>query len=395
MSSNLIPSLRALLMAVATVLAGCAGPMATPPRPPVPQSAPVPPPDEVAFRGSEPNYSIQRVHFGTNRAPTGKTAPAEFFGGERGEKIIYGVCEVSIPRDHRMGELESPSIWRLEFQPDPNKHVVLAKVETQEAAAFFGDLKIRLAEQEGKKKAFVFIHGFNVSFSEAARRTAQINYDLGFAGAPLFFSWPSQAQLLSYREDGNKARWAAPHLEAFLGDLASKLDADEIYVIAHSMGNQPATLALGALFSARPELAARFKEIILMAPDVDAEVFKREIAPPLLSAGRHVTLYASSKDNALKVSKVVNGAQRLGDADPAIVVLPGMESIDASNVDTDLLGHSYYADARSVVSDLFEVIRDKGTAAARSHLEEIVSSIGRFWRFKPIVPVSPAVAKVN
>jgi len=46
------------------------------------------------------------------------------FGAERGE-LTLGVCEVSIPRDHRVGELESQRIWRLQFRADPSKHVAL------------------------------------------------------------------------------------------------------------------------------------------------------------------------------------------------------------------------------------------------------------------------------
>ena len=32
------------------------------------------------------------------------------------------------------------------------------------------------------RKALIFFHGYNVAFEEAARRTAQIVYDLGFVG---------------------------------------------------------------------------------------------------------------------------------------------------------------------------------------------------------------------
>jgi len=42
------------------------------------------------------------------------------------------------------------------------------------------------------------------------------------------------------------------------------------------------------------------------------------------------------------------------------MVIPGVESIDASAVETDLVGHSYYAEARSVLADLFDVVRDIG-----------------------------------
>lgn len=365
------------LSVVVFLVSGCAS---TPPLQKKPTSGRV-------SRGAEPNYSVQRVHFATDRAPTLSQDPAGYFGSGKAELVSYGVCEVSIPRDHRMGELESPSVLRLEFKPDPQKHVVLTKIEKQEAPAFFDEMKLRL-RASGSKKAFIFIHGFNVSFENAARRTAQIDYDLGFNGVPIFFSWPSRAQLSGYREDEVSAKWSEIHLKTFFADLSTRLDANEIYVIAHSMGNRPASRALAALFVERPELAKRFKEIILMAPDIDAEVFKREIAPPLLSSGRHVTLYASSKDTALKISKVINGGQRLGDADPSIVMLNGMESIDASNVETDLIGHAYYADARSVLSDLFEVVRDTGPAASRSHLEEILTVPGRFWRFKPLPALS-------
>ena len=38
----------------------------------------------------------------------------------------------------------------------------------------------------------MFVHGFNVSFADAARRTAQIAYDLAFGG-PGALSWPYSA----------------------------------------------------------------------------------------------------------------------------------------------------------------------------------------------------------
>jgi esterase/lipase superfamily enzyme len=49
------------------------------------------------------------------------------------------------------------------------------------------------------------VHGFNVSFENALRRTAQIAYDLDFDGAPFLFSWPSRDSLLSYASDWQSA----------------------------------------------------------------------------------------------------------------------------------------------------------------------------------------------
>ena len=72
-------------------------------------------------------------------------APAEqdierIYGGDRGE-LELGTCEVSIPKDHRVGELESPTVLRLEFRQDPERHVVLLGVHPESADEFYADLR--------------------------------------------------------------------------------------------------------------------------------------------------------------------------------------------------------------------------------------------------------------
>lgn len=47
----------------------------------------------------------------------------------------------------------------------------------------------------GKAEAFVFVHGFNVPFHEAAKRTAQMAFDMHFEGLPILYSWPSRASI--------------------------------------------------------------------------------------------------------------------------------------------------------------------------------------------------------
>jgi hypothetical protein len=47
-------------------------------------------------------------------------------------------------------------------------------------------------------------------------------------------------------------------------------------------------------------------------------------------------LYASSEDLALVASKSVHGAQRAGDSGPGLVLVPGIETIDATGIDTSL-----------------------------------------------------------
>ena len=74
----------------------------------------------TALEGA-PNHGVMRVYFATNRELSGDRHPARLFGSARGP-LRFGSCEVSIPRDHRLGELESPSLLRLEFRQDPEQH---------------------------------------------------------------------------------------------------------------------------------------------------------------------------------------------------------------------------------------------------------------------------------
>lgn len=329
---------------------------------------------------AEPDYVVVRTFFASDRNLTGKTKPDEMFGVGR-SSLTYGTCEVSIPRDHRMGELEHPSIWRLEFREDPTKHVVLLSTAISSKDQFFADVAARI-RQFKRSSAFLFVHGYNVTFEDAARRTAQISYDLAFEGAPVFYSWPSKGTIPAYTVDEQTIEWAQANLRGFLEDFFTRSDAQSVYLIAHSMGNRALTRAVASLLTDKPALRNRLKEVILTAPDIDADVFKRDIAPALTETGRPVTLYASSEDLALVASKKVHGYPRAGDSGQGLVVVAGIETIDATVTDSGLVGHSYFAETRSVLSDMFYLIRNGQRADQRFGLRGIDTQVGRYWEFK-------------
>ncbi|HMB51713.1 MAG TPA: alpha/beta hydrolase, partial [Thermoanaerobaculia bacterium] len=222
-------------------------------------------------------------------------------------------------------------------------------------------------------------------FEDAARRTAQIAYDLAFPGVPAFYSWPSQDKLspAAYLRDASNAEWTVPHLRHFLEQLAERSGADAIHLIAHSMGNRALTRALEGIAAAMGEQdGPRFREVVLTAPDVDAGVFRQLAAVMRRAAGR-VTLYASSKDRALQASHKLNGFPRAGDAGEDLVVLPDVETVDASLVDTDLVGHFYYGDNRSVLSDVYYLLREGKPPGERFGLHERQVADGPYWVFRP------------
>ncbi|MBM4056223.1 MAG: alpha/beta hydrolase [Planctomycetes bacterium] len=323
---------------------------------------------------------MRRVFYGTDRKASGMTQPKKFYGNERG-KLQLGICEVSIPPDHKMGELESPKWWKLEFSENPNKHVVLLKVQELSKDNFFIELRSHV-DKASDKEAFVFIHGYNVTFEDAARRTAQMSYDMGFSGAPVFYSWPSQGEIADYTVDENTIDWTVPHLKEFLSMVAAESGTQKVHLIAHSMGNRAMTDVLKDFADTYVSgTTPLFNQVVLAAPDIDAEIFKRDIAPRIQKTAERVTLYASSNDKALLLSKSIHGAPRAGDVEGGILIIPGIDTIDASSVDTSLVGHSYYGDNRSIISDMYLLVNLKLPPDKRNLLPKEVEG-GRYWAVK-------------
>ena len=271
------------------------------------------------------------------------------YGGELGTELVVGKCKVSIPDNHQHGELESASLLKLEFAEDPEKHIVLQDTQPLEKSEFLEDLRGTL-DQRGNS-LLVFIHGYNVSFEDAARRTAQMSYDLEFSGAAAFYSWPSQDNWYKYQLDRKNIQLSVKWIREFLTKLANESGAESIHLVAHSMGNVGLTEALANIEMQSKPL---FNQVVLAAPDIDADIFRQNIAPEIVGKAENLTLYTSQSDLALLASRYFNSGKRVGESQ-AGVQFDGIDVIDASAVDTSLLGHNYYGED-SVLTDLRELL---------------------------------------
>lgn len=307
-------------------------------------------------------YSAEEVEYGSHQSPTGK--------------LEYGECEVSIPDTHVMGGMESPSILRFEFRPDPQKHILLWKTTSMEEDAFYEKVSASVAQSD-QKDAFVFIHGYNVSFEDSARRTGQFAYDLKFIGAPILYSWPSNGKFADYMKDENNIIWSTPHFETFLHSLSQRIGAERLHIIAHSMGNRAVCEALRAL-SYDVNLQLKLTHLVLAAPDIDAGTFS-ELAAMLQKHSTRVTLYESRNDKALMASKKLHGNARAGEP---LLVIPGLDTIDASAVDTDFLGHSYWCEEWVVMSDIYSMLDSDQPAARRFGLISKTTAAGEYFEFQ-------------
>lgn len=335
----------------------------------------------------EPGYATVKVFYATDRRPTGNAAPRRFFVNGRDvsadAQLSFGTCDVSIPRDHRMGALEHPSIWKVEFRTNPKKHVALLRIQPLDRDTFYSLVEERLRVSQ-KREAFVFIHGYNVSFEDAVRRTAQIAYDLGFDGTPIAYSWPSHAKAKMYLADEATVEATVPFLAELLTELQRSTGAHVIHIIAHSMGNRALMRAAQSFVTPKRKRGSTWiRQIVLAAPDVDAQVFS-QLASTLRASCERVTLYASSRDLALRASKIAHAYPRAGESGGNIGNLPRIvDRIDASAVDTNLLGHSYYGDNRSVLADIFSLVRDGFSPDKRFGMVRVGMSANAWWAFRP------------
>ena len=116
-----------------------------------------------------------RVLYVTNRVVSGPGRRVEDYSNSVARRdASLGTSIVAIPCDHRIGTLESASIFRFQFHNDPRKHITVLSVAPHNSDQFSKELSSRVASSHGRE-VLVFIHGLNVSFEDSLRRTATVS----------------------------------------------------------------------------------------------------------------------------------------------------------------------------------------------------------------------------
>jgi esterase/lipase superfamily enzyme len=283
------------------------------------------------------------VWFGTNRRCSGRD-----FLGERSENVTYGRCHVFVPEDRAIGSLGRGLIGRIIYG---NNRVRLQDVELLDKSDFWPSLANEVSTLDPcDQSGLVFLHGYNTSFVDAARRTAQLKVDLGQRGPSAFFSWPSLGIGAGYSGDEAAIEGSESAIREFLLDFTQQSRASAVHIIAHFMGNRGLLRAMDAIANAAASAAPiRFGQIFLAAPDVDAQLFSN-LAVAYGRLSTRATLYVTNNDRAIGLSRRLHRFARVGLA-PPVAVVSGIDRIDASHVNLGLLGHSYAAEMRPVLAD--------------------------------------------
>jgi esterase/lipase superfamily enzyme len=287
----------------------------------------------------------------TTRSPEG-AAPGEMFTGNRADAPYFADVAISIPPTHAqaVGDVQ----WPRTPPGDPSTEFVTlyAQVLPREEAIQLFNARMRRTPD---RHVLVFVHGYNTRFEEAVYRFAQIVHDTETTALPVLFTWPSRGRLLSYGYDHESANYSRDALDDLLKALAKDNSVREISILAHSMGNWVTLEAIRQMAIRDKGLPSKLRDVMLAAPDVDFDVFRKQIA----RIGVHpslFTVFVSRNDEALAVSRRFWGGKRLGGVD---LRQEGYEEefrrnditpIDLTNVTSDdFLGHGTFARSPIVV----------------------------------------------
>jgi len=321
------------------------------------------------------------VYYATNRARTGSTYAHEFFGRADSGHLDLGIARVTVPPIHAPGEIEAPSLTHLEFRRDPQKHMVLHEVRPLTGKVYFESIRRTVSRSE-RKELFVYVHGFDNTFEYAVLRCAQLAYDTNFQGAPIVYSWPSAGGgPPTYLRDRRFAQASARHLRHFLDLLAERSGAETIHVIAHSMGNFVLETALAGDDPPRPlPWLDKINQVVLAAADLDERGMTKLAGVLHRVPGRdtpQVTAYSSKSDVALMASYGVHHVAPFGLIVDRVRTLNGIDVVDASDLDIDLIGHAYFAANRLSLQELRFLLLEGWKPPQRKWLKP--SSDGRYW----------------
>ncbi len=278
--------------------------------------------------------------------------------------ITYGVCNVFIPASHKPGSTGTPW-WRRWIRLEADDQLQVHSTHGLPRDVFWAEFASKLHTwwNAGERNAFVLIHGYNVSFDEAAMRAAQIGYDLKIPGEMAFYSWPSQGSAANYPADEATITASFPYIAAFLRELSEQSGAERIHLFVHSMGNRGFLSALERLV-AEDHPTLRLGQVFFCAPDEDVRTFKDK-ATKFPHHFENRTLLVSPDDKAVAVSKWAHKHDRVGIA-PPVTTVAGIETIEVRGFGLLDLGHGYFAAAAPVMQDIREAIETGKRARDRT-----------------------------
>ncbi len=271
---------------------------------------------------------------------------------------------------------------------------------TQQTADSFKQLLIQVADKfptpfglspQFQKHVCLFIHGYNVTWTSAMHTYGNVASKLfdgpDSLGELISFDWPSKGALLGYLPDRAEARRTGDDLTGVLSELydwmshkqaQTAINTDnackaKTSIIAHSMGNYVLENAMNDVWTRknRPLLVSLMQEVLMVAADVDNDLFRSGEAVThgdgegLANLSYRITALYTGRDDVLGTSAGLKhfGKRRLGRAglDRTYPLPDNVWDVDCSTILNPSVGgieiHSeYFSPSEARCYDLMRAI---------------------------------------
>ena len=261
--------------------------------------------------------STFRFFFATNRERAASQGSIDDrFTSERRNSLSFGSFDTRIEASLGLGMIINPSEWFL------NEEIQLLETRDSERDEFVEALR-RSVEASPRRSLLLVVHGFREAFPSALRKTAFLAHVLDIDTPVLVFDWPGNqgSSLRGYRRARGVAQASGEELAELIKLVVEDVGPQRLWLLANSMGGQVvvdafALLAQQADFS---DASTEIENVVLTAPDVDHSKFNQHFKHAIHALADNVTVYVSSNDRALLVSRFINRQTRLGESslDPA------------------------------------------------------------------------------
>ena len=232
----------------------------------------------------------------------------ERFTSAHGGALRFGAFDTEIEPALGLGRWLNASSWFLD------EEIRILRVHALERAALVQQVRDMVAKSP-HRALLLLVHGYRTDFDYALRGTAFLAHILDIDAPVMVFDWPGDQgdSLSGYRRAQQVATASGAELAAVLRLIKREIRPERLWLVANSMGGQVVVDAFSQLY--REAGYGRDREIdavVLTAPDVAHAEFNDQFKRELAALVRKTTVYVSSNDRALLVSRVINRGRRLG-----------------------------------------------------------------------------------
>ncbi|MEM1074183.1 MAG: alpha/beta hydrolase [Pseudomonadota bacterium] len=299
--------------------------------------------------------TTHKVFIATTREDT--EVVGALFSELRADQLGLASVDVSVPPTHVTGVLERPR----SLPPDPRTEFAIVDPTVYRSDnAFLASLNAELRDRTpAHREILLFVHGYNMTTSDAILQVGQFVEDSGFQGVPVLFAWASAGRLSRYVYDLNSALVARPLL-IDAGGILTRSNATKYHVFAHSMGGFLVMETLVDIAqTGQFNQTGQLQNVILASPDIDLDLFRSQMGEINTSFDRFFVLLSEDDSALLASRRIAGGVPRVGAADAESLSKLGVIAIDLSQVQDSRSGsHSKFTGSPEVVKLIGQGLND-------------------------------------